>query len=365
MSDSRLPVVVYGAAGFVGALVCRELDRQGIAFAVAGRSRERLEHLASTLASRPRVLVAPLEDAWAMRRAAAAGKAFLSCAGPFTRFGKPAQDAALAEGAHWLDTTREPAFLLATQERSREAETLGLAMVNAVGLSVALTDAAAALAAEGVDGVDEMRIALASKGKPTRGTARAMLEVAAGGGLACRGGRLVPEPLGSDEWRVDLPAPFGPSVCYSFPLADLAAAPCSSRARTVSTFFRAPAWLSALGRYGAAARRWGAALVRPELVRSVAREAIAALPEGPTERARSRAVFAAVAQATSQKGERKAVWVAGGDCYEITAASAVLCLRLLLAPGFAKTGALSPAQAFGARELLEGLAPFGVRFGVC
>ncbi len=363
MSDSRLPVVVYGAAGYVGGLVCGELDRQGIAFAVAGRSRERLEHLSSMLSSRPPVFTAPLEDLWAMRRAAAAGRVLLSCAGPFAWYGKPAQDAAIAEGAHWLDTCREPSFLLATRERSREAEARGLAMVNAVGLAIVPSDAAAALAAEGLGEVEEMRIAVASTGSPTRGTARSMLEVAAGGGLACRDGRLVPEPLASHEWRLDLPPPFGPSLCLSFPLADLAAAPCSSRARSVSTFHRAPSWLSALGRYGGAVQRCGAALARPELVRALAREALTAMPDGPTDEERRRAAFSVVAQAASKAGERRAVWVAGGDGYELTAASAVLCLKLLLAPGFAKAGALSPAQAFGARELLEGLAPYGVRFG--
>lgn len=356
MTDSRLPVVVYGAAGFTGALICRELERQQIPFAIAGRSREHLEQLASGLFSHPRVLVAPLDDAWAMRRAAAAGRVFLSCAGPFVRFGLPALEAAIAEGTHWLDTTGEHAFVVATREHGREAQSRGIALVNAVGFDIVPSDAAAVLASEGFEEVEEVRIAIASRGGVTRGTARSMLEIAAGGGLSWCQGRLEPEPLALAEWTVQLPAPFGLSRCVSLPLADLVAAPQSARAKNVHTFGRVPKWLAVLVRHGAP-------LLRPSLVRTLVGEAMTALPDGPTEAVRSRAAFAVVAEATSGSGERRAIWVSGGDPYGLTAASAVLCARLILAPSFSRSGALSPAEAFGARALLEGLASQGVRFG--
>ncbi len=291
-----------------------------------------------------------------MRRAAAAGRVFLSCAGPFVRFGRPALDAAIAEGAHWLDTTGEHAFLVATRERSHEAQARGIALVNAVGFDIVPSDAAAALASEGLEEVEELRIAVASRGGVTRGTARSMLEIAAGGGLAWRHGHLEPEPLAEAVWTVRLPSPFGLSRCISLPLADLVAAPQSARAKNVRTFGRAPKWLAVLSRHGAS-------LLRPPLARAIVGEAMAVLPDGPTEAVRRRAAFAVVAEATAGSGARRTIWVSGSDPYGLTAASAVLCARLILAPSFSKSGALTPAQAFGARTLLEGLSPQGVLFG--
>ena len=61
MSD--VAVVVYGATGFTGRLVCAELARRKVRFAVAGRDRDKLTALAATLpTAQPEVLVAALDD---------------------------------------------------------------------------------------------------------------------------------------------------------------------------------------------------------------------------------------------------------------------------------------------------------------
>ncbi|MCU1277877.1 MAG: hypothetical protein JWM53_1423, partial [bacterium] len=86
-------------------------------------------------------------------------------------------------------------------------------------------------------------------------------------------------------------------------------------------------------------------------------------PEGPTDAERARARCAIVAEA--QNGPRTGrAWVTAGDGYEFTAFSAVECAVRAAADGFDGKGALTPTQAFGARPLLEALAPHGVRFGV-
>src|SRR6266542_3252097 len=160
MSD--FAVIVYGASGFTGRLVCAELARRQLSFAVAGRDRAKLTALAASLPSRPEVLEAALDDTAALRRAVARGRVVLACAGPFARLGKPVREAALAEGRHYLDITGEANYMLETYERDLEAKKRGVALVNAVGFDVVPTDSAAALATEAAGGgkPDELRIAI-------------------------------------------------------------------------------------------------------------------------------------------------------------------------------------------------------------
>src|SRR4051812_13953515 len=101
MSEPRA-IVVYGATGYTGRLVCAELARRGASFAVAGRDAGKLEKLARSLAAEPEIVVAGLEPDELLRMAER-GRVILDCAGPFARYGRPVQDAALAAGRHFLD----------------------------------------------------------------------------------------------------------------------------------------------------------------------------------------------------------------------------------------------------------------------
>ena len=83
MPDPTCDVVVYGATGFTGRLVCRELARLGTRFAIAGRDGSKLEALAKTFDPTPTVDVAALDDGPGLARMAERGRVVLDCAGPF------------------------------------------------------------------------------------------------------------------------------------------------------------------------------------------------------------------------------------------------------------------------------------------
>jgi short subunit dehydrogenase-like uncharacterized protein len=100
-------IVVYGATGYTGRLICHELVRKNVAFAIAGRDHAKLTALAASLKPSPEVIVAALDDAAALQAMAARGKAVLACAGPFAKLGRPVLAAAIAAGRHYLDITGE------------------------------------------------------------------------------------------------------------------------------------------------------------------------------------------------------------------------------------------------------------------
>ena len=359
MSD--VAVVVYGATGFTGRLVCAELARRKVSFAVAGRDRSKLTALAGSLgAAQPEVLVAALDDRAALEAAIARGRVVLACAGPFARMGEPVREAALAVKRHYLDITGESGYMMATAARDAEAQARGVALVNAVGFDVVPTDAAAVLAADAAGGKPELlRIGIRFGGRATQGTTRSALEHADKGGMAYIAGEYVTEPVAADRWQAAFPPPIGDRVCVSIPWGDLATAPRSTGARTIRTYMAVSSTVARvmpLVGLAGKALAWGPA-------KRLAERWVSTLPEGPSDAERARARCAVVAEA--QNGARTArAWVTTADGYDFTAVAAVECAVRAAADGFDRKGALTPTQAFGARALLEALADHDVRFGV-
>jgi short subunit dehydrogenase-like uncharacterized protein len=354
-------VVVYGASGFTGRLICNELARRKVSFAVAGRDREKLTALSASLgAAEPEVLVAALDDAAALEAAIARGRVVLACAGPFHRMGAPVREAALAAKRHYLDITGEHGYMLETAGRDAEARARGVALVNSVGFDVVPTDAAAVLASEAAGGKPEiLRIAIKFGGRATQGTTRSALESADRGGLAYLAGQYQQEAVAADRWEAPFPDPLGSRSCVSIPWGDLVTAPRSTGARTVRTYMAvAPAVAVAMPLLGLATKAlaWGPA-------RRLAEHFVSTMPEGPTEAERARAKCAILAEATTGNKTARA-WVTAGDGYDFTAQAAVECAVRASAAGFDGKGALTPTQAFGARPLLDALAEHGVRYGV-
>lgn len=361
MSAADVDVVVYGATGFTGRLVCAELARRKVRFAVAGRDQAKLTALSASLpGAQPEVLVAALDDAAALDRAIARGRVVLACAGPFARMGAPVREAALRTGRHYLDITGESNYMRETQERDGEARARGVALINSVGFDVVPTDAAAVLASEAAGGAPELlRIAIVFGGRATQGTTRSALEHASSGGLAYINGAYQSEPVAADRWQAPFPSPVGDRVCVSIPWGDLATAPRSTGARSVRTYAAVPpmaARVLPLVGLASKALAWAPA-------RKLAESWVSSLPEGPSDAERARARCSALAEA--QNGARIGrAWVTCGDGYDFTAQAAVECAVRAASPSFDKKGALTPTQAFGARPLLESLAEHGVRFGV-
>lgn len=354
------PFVVYGATGFTGRLVCAALDADGQAFVAAGRDGDKLRALASSLRGRPETVKVGVDDPDGLRRLCERGSVVIDCAGPFARLGRPVQDAALAARVHFLDVTGEQAYMRETFARDAEAKAVGVALINAVGFDVIPTDAAATLAAEAVGATDEIRIAFGSRGgRMTQGTARSMVESLHLGGLAYVDGEYRSEAVGQERWSVPFPEPMGLRTCISIPWGDLATAPRSTGAHTVRTFMVAtPTMARMSGGINLVSK-----LFKMGWVRGLGERWVRSQPEGPSDEERARSSFAVHAEAKGKSGV-KTVWVTGPGGYDLTAHSAVLCAKLAAAPGFAVFGAPTPSQAFGAKALLDGLAPIGVRWGL-
>ena len=130
---SRLPhdLVVFGATSFVGQILCRYLlqtfgsGRQGeLRWALAGRSKTRLEDLRHALGARAEVLplvVADAGDAAALRRLCASTRVVVSTVGPYALHGEPLVQACAETGTDYGDLTGEVQWIRRMIERHEAA----------------------------------------------------------------------------------------------------------------------------------------------------------------------------------------------------------------------------------------------------
>lgn len=103
-------IVLFGATGYTGELTARALVERGARPVLAGRTKPRLDGLAGELGGLE-TAVADVDRPETVRALLEPGDVLVSTVGPFTRWGGPAVEAAIAAGAHYLDSTGETPFI--------------------------------------------------------------------------------------------------------------------------------------------------------------------------------------------------------------------------------------------------------------
>lgn len=101
-------IVLFGATGYQGRLTARALVQRGLAPLLVGRNRDKLHALAAQLGGADYAVANLTDDS--LQRLLRHGDVLVSTAGPFVKLGARQVDAALATGAHYLDSCGEPAF---------------------------------------------------------------------------------------------------------------------------------------------------------------------------------------------------------------------------------------------------------------
>ncbi|MDP9181300.1 MAG: saccharopine dehydrogenase NADP-binding domain-containing protein [Actinomycetota bacterium] len=108
---SELDVVVFGATGFVGALVAQHLAQTATAdvrIGLAGRSKEKLEKVRDGLDRDWPLLVVDAQDPAQLTDSA---RVVCTTVGPYARYGRPLVEACARTGTHYLDLTGEVLFV--------------------------------------------------------------------------------------------------------------------------------------------------------------------------------------------------------------------------------------------------------------
>ncbi|TQL69011.1 saccharopine dehydrogenase-like protein [Nocardioides albertanoniae] len=182
MSDNK-PVIVYGASGYTGRLVCEYLRELGVPFVAAGRSKDKLD--ASMGANVPGIETADYEVAEVEHSVAALTELFtgagvvLNTVGPFSAHGPEVVQAALAAGAHYTDTSGEQDWLITCEETyGADFAAKGLLLAPGIAQMYTTGEIAAEICLE-QPGLDTLDIAVFWGGSPTIASTRTILVNAA------------------------------------------------------------------------------------------------------------------------------------------------------------------------------------------
>ena len=182
-TQSKKPVIVYGASGYTGRLVCEYLREYGIPFIAAGRSKEKLDEAMKSHV--PGIETASFEVITVEHNTAAltelfrGAKVVINTVGPFAKFGVEVVEACLASGCHYTDTTGEQDWLITLDEQYGEKfAAKGLLLSPGIAQMYTNGEIAANLCLE-TPGLDTLDIAVFWGGSPTIASTQTILVNAA------------------------------------------------------------------------------------------------------------------------------------------------------------------------------------------
>jgi uncharacterized protein DUF5938/saccharopine dehydrogenase-like protein len=181
MSDK--PVIVYGASGYTGRLICAYLREYNVPFLAAGRDAGKLKSsMESNVAG---IETAQYEVATTEHTVEALTELFRGASvvcntvGPFARYGPEVVEACLAAGVHYLDTTGEQDWVITCDEKyGADFAAAGLLLAPGVAQMYTTGEIAAQLCLE-KPGLDTLDIAVFWGGSPTIASTQTILVNAA------------------------------------------------------------------------------------------------------------------------------------------------------------------------------------------
>ena len=168
--EETKPVIVYGASGYTGRLVCEYLRELGVPFIAAGRDKARTQ---AVLDKVPGIESADYEVIEVEHTTAAltalfkGAKVVCNMVGPFIKYGPEVVEACLASGCHYLDTTGEQDWMMEAKEKWGAAfAAKGLLLSPCVAQMYTTGEIAANIALQ-TPGLDTLDILVLWKGFPT------------------------------------------------------------------------------------------------------------------------------------------------------------------------------------------------------
>jgi len=357
-------IVVFGATGYTGRKTAQALVARGERPVLAGRDAERLAALAADLGGLE-TATADVARPESVHDLVGEGNVLVATVGPFVRYGRPAVEAAIARRAHYLDSTGEPPFIREVFERyGPAAERAGVGLLTALGYDWVPGNLAGALALERA-GEAAVRVDtgyfFTGRASMSGGTRASTVAIMGKPVFTWRDGRIVTERTARRlrTFRVgdkERPAvSVGTSEQFGLPRF-------APRLREVNSYL---GWFGPMSRamqgfsaFGSAARKVPGA---PRLLDAAGARFVKGSTGGPDDDTLGQAGSHIVAVAYDGGGRELAeVHVTGVDGYTFTARFLAWAAARIAVHGLPAAGALGPVEAFGLRELEDGVAEAGM-----
>lgn len=167
-TDKR--VVVYGASGYTGRLICEYLREFGVPFIAAGRDKARIHHALRAVPGIDTVdyeVVEVSHELEPLTELLRGASVVCNTVGPFAQYGHEVVQACAHSGCHYLDTTGEQDWLIDCDERyGRMMADRELLLSPGIAQMYSTGEIAANLCLE-TPGLDTLDIQVFWKGFPT------------------------------------------------------------------------------------------------------------------------------------------------------------------------------------------------------
>jgi short subunit dehydrogenase-like uncharacterized protein len=354
-------IVLFGATGYTGRLVAEAMVERGMRPVLAARSAERLDALAAELGGGVETAPADVSDPPSVSALVERGDVLVTTVGPFARWGAPAAAAATTVGAHYLDSSGEPAFIREVFERyGPAAERSDCGMLTAFGYDWVPGNLAAGLALRQA-GDEAVRVDvgyfITGRAAPSGGTRASLAGALGEPGFAFRDGRVRSERPARRVRSFDAGGKRreGVSVGSSehFTLPRIA-----PQLREVNAYL---GWFGPLSRPMQALSLGAGLPGMSRLLKLAGERLVKGSSGGPDAEARSKVGSHIVAIACDDAGRELAeVHVTGVDGYTFTGRVLAWGAERAAAGGLRGTGALGPEDAFGLEALADGCRWAGI-----
>ncbi|WP_436934193.1 saccharopine dehydrogenase family protein [Halovenus marina] len=326
-----MTALVYGAYGYTGKRIARELTARDVDIVVAGRNGTKTRGLGFQLGVESCVF-----DLGEVAERLDGVDILLNCAGPVSRTYEPLVAACLDTGTHYLDITGELPVFEAIAARDREAERAGVCLLPGVGFDVVPTDCLAAHLHDRLSGATDLRLGFEAPAELSGGTLATLIEHADQGGAVRRDGKIVDTRPGDEPRRIDFGA--GERSAVRVPWGDVSTAYYTTGIPNVEVYTAAPEYAE----YGARVLDALGPVLALGPVKSTLQRLVRWLVSGPPEDARSRVYVWGEATDGDQTVTSRLVTP---ETYALTVdAAATAVERIIERP---RTGFQTPASAFG------------------
>jgi short subunit dehydrogenase-like uncharacterized protein len=348
-------IVLFGATGYTGRLTAEAMVERGLRPVLAARSARKLEDLAGELGGNLETAVADVSDPRSVGVLVEKGDVLVTTVGPFIRWGAPAAAAATTAGAHYLDSTGEPAFIREVFERYGPAAAgHDAAMLTAFGYDWVPGNLAGGLALRGA-GDDAVRVDVGyfvtGKGAMSGGTMASSVGALTEPGFVFRDGRVRSErgakrvrsfPVGSKQQDA---VSVGGSEHFALPKI-------APQLREVNVYL---GWFGPLARPMQALSLGLSVPGAGTVVKALGERFVKGSSGGPDAETRARGGSHIVAIAYDAVGRDLCeVHLTGVDGYTFTGRILAWGAEQAAAGGLQGTGALGPVEAFGLVALAGG-----------
>lgn len=335
--------MIYGAYGYTGTLITELAVGKGLKPIIAGRNANKLKPLADKLGLEARAFdVADIKDT-----DVEGVQVFLHCAGPFIHTYKGAMEACLKYGMHYLDITGEWEVFEAFAAIDEKAKAAGIMCMPGTGFDVVPSDCLAAYLYSYMPDATHLDLAFLSKGKPSRGTQKTVIEGLDKGGAIRKNGKIIKVNTAYKTKNID----FGdgkPMSTVTIPWGDVSTAYHTTGINNIKVYMSMPEKaISSMKMMG-----WLAPVLSSSLIKGFMKSRVDKMPAGPNKEQRKKGYVLLWGRVKNAKGEKLYTTMKVPEGYSLTAATALEIAQRVMSGKF-EPGFKTPAGLYGADFITE------------